>query len=133
MTDYRERIADHQLRHTLARAGAVVIEGPKAYGKTETAFQCAQSVVEVDTAPNVAQLMGIAPQLILDGETPRLFDESHLQPALWHLVRRRVDKEKRRRRRDSSSSPDQRRRARISLDTAEPAVRPRPHVNDDLR
>lgn len=72
MTDYRERIADHQLRHALARAGAVVIEGPKALGKTETTLQCARSVVEVDTDPNVAQLMGIVLQLILDGETPRL-------------------------------------------------------------
>ncbi len=72
MTDYREHIADHQLRHALARAGAVVIEGPKACGKTETALRCAQSVVEVDTASNVAQLMGIVLQLILDGETPRL-------------------------------------------------------------
>lgn len=72
LTDYRECIADHQLRHALARAGAVVIEGPKALGKTETTLQCARSVVEVDTDPNVAQLEGIAPQLILDGETPRL-------------------------------------------------------------
>ncbi|WP_455134579.1 hypothetical protein [Schaalia cardiffensis] len=58
MTDYRECIADHQLRHALARAGAVVIEGPKAYGKTETMLQCARSVVEVDTAPNVASSWG---------------------------------------------------------------------------
>ena len=49
-----------------------MIEGPKALGKTETTLQCARSVVEVDTDPNVAQLKGIAPQLILDGETPRL-------------------------------------------------------------
>ncbi|WP_235827047.1 ATP-binding protein [Actinomyces culturomici] len=94
MADYRSRIADDQLRRALARAGAVVIEGPKACGKTETALQCAQSVVEVDTDPNVAQLMMTAPELILDGENPRLFDEWHLQPALWNLVRRRVDREK---------------------------------------
>ena len=64
MTDYRSRHADQQLEDALARAGAVIIEGPKACGKTETALQRAVSVVEVDTDPNVGQLMMTTPQLL---------------------------------------------------------------------
>ncbi|MGL5406620.1 MAG: hypothetical protein ACRDAX_07555 [Propionibacteriaceae bacterium] len=51
----------------------------------------AASIVEVDTDPNVEQIMVTAPSLLLDGKNPRLFDEWHLQPQLWNLVRRRVD------------------------------------------
>lgn len=95
MTNYLKRLADQQLERALTRAGAVVIEGPKACGKTKTSLQRAASVVEVDTDPNVEQLMTTNPQLILDGATPRLFDEWHLQPTLWNLIRRRVDQERR--------------------------------------
>lgn len=90
---YRKRIADHELRAALRRAGAVVIEGPKACGKTETALQVAASTVAVDTDPSVDQVMATVPELLLEGPTPRLFDEWHLQPRLWNLVRRRVDQE----------------------------------------
>ena len=75
----------------LRRAGAVVVEGPKACGKTATATQVAASTVAIDTDPNVAQLMATVPHVLLEGATPRLFDEWHLQPQLWNLIRRRVD------------------------------------------
>ena len=88
---YRARQADEELRAALRRAGAAVVEGPKACGKTETALQVAASSVEVDTDPNVPRLMETVPHLVLDGPTPRLFDEWHLEPRLWNLVRRRVD------------------------------------------
>lgn len=41
----------------------MVIEGPKACGKTATALQVAASTVEVDTDPNVVQLMATVPSL----------------------------------------------------------------------
>ena len=88
---YRARQADEELRAALRRAGAAVVEGPKACGKTETALQVAASSVEVDTDPNVPRLMETVPHLVLDGPTPRLLDEWHLEPRLWNLVRRRVD------------------------------------------
>ncbi|RXZ47958.1 ATP-binding protein [Agromyces fucosus] len=88
---YVPRLADGELTAALARAGAVLIEGPKACGKTETALQQSASVVHVDTDPSVDQLMAVDPALLLEGDTPRLFDEWQLQPRLWNAVRREVD------------------------------------------
>jgi len=45
---YLPRIADKELIDKLASTGAVVIEGPKACGKTETARQIAASEVLLD-------------------------------------------------------------------------------------
>jgi len=47
-TAYRRRIVDQELRSRLESAGAVVIEGPKAYGKTATAETMAASEVRLD-------------------------------------------------------------------------------------
>lgn len=43
--EYRERIADKMLREKLEAMGAVLIEGPKACGKTTTAEQQAKSII----------------------------------------------------------------------------------------
>ena len=45
MSDYKKRIADILLEEKLEAMGAVLIEGPKACGKTTTAEQLAKSVV----------------------------------------------------------------------------------------
>jgi hypothetical protein len=47
-TAYRRRIVDQELRSRLESAGAVVIEGPKACGKTATAETMAASEVRLD-------------------------------------------------------------------------------------
>lgn len=88
---YLKRLADEHLSAALRRSGAVIIEGPKWCGKTATAQQVAASTVAVDTDPNVARMLSISPELILDGPTPRLFDEWHIQPELWNLIRHAVD------------------------------------------
>lgn len=88
---YIPRIADSELSDALARVGAVLIEGPKACGKTETALQKAASVLRVDTDPGVSALASVDPRLLLEGERPRLIDEWQLQPDLWNAVRREVD------------------------------------------
>lgn len=91
MTDYRPRVVDRVLRSRLSASGAVVLEGPKACGKTETARQVAASEVLLDIDPDARQAAAIDPGLILDGPSPRLIDEWQLEPALWNHVRRRVD------------------------------------------
>lgn len=91
LSDYYPRVVDVELDRALARAGAVLVEGPKASGKTATAQQRARSVVHVDTDPAVAAQMAVDPSLVLEGETPRLLDEWQLQPKLWDVVRRTVD------------------------------------------
>lgn len=88
---YRARLADTQLDAALARAGAVLVEGPKACGKTETAIQRAKSSVRIDVDPTVPGLVAVDPMLVLEGPAPRLLDEWQVQPSLWNAVRRAVD------------------------------------------
>jgi predicted AAA+ superfamily ATPase len=89
--EYRPRVVDSELRRALATAGAVVIEGPKACGKTATARQMAASELRVDTDPRVPLAIAVDPALLLDGTRPQLLDEWQVQPALWNHVRRAVD------------------------------------------
>lgn len=91
MNAYVQRIADSELTHALQRAGAVLIDGPRACGKTETAKQHSASVVHLDRDPASVQLAQINPSLVLEGEAPRLLDEWQLAPELWNAVRGEVD------------------------------------------
>ncbi len=88
---YVARIADAEVRARLAANGAVVIEGPKACGKTETARQQAASEVLLDVDAAAQQAAAIDPRLVLDGATPRLIDEWQIVPEVWNHVRREVD------------------------------------------
>jgi uncharacterized protein len=91
MPQYRPRILDGELREQLQAAGAVVIEGPKACGKTMTAQQQAASSVLLDIDVGAKQALAVDPALVLAGPRPRLLDEWQVAPALWNLVRRAVD------------------------------------------
>ena len=88
---YQSRIVEAELRLKLASTGAVVMEGPKACGKTATARQLAKSELLLDVDQNARAIGAIAPELLLDGATPRLIDEWQLEPAIWNHVRRAVD------------------------------------------
>jgi predicted AAA+ superfamily ATPase len=92
---YLPRIVDVELAELLAADGAVVIEGPKACGKTETARQRAASEVLLDVDVNAQQAATIDPSLILPGDRPRLIDEWQIKPAIWNHVRRAVDESQR--------------------------------------
>jgi hypothetical protein len=72
--DYRPRIADTELAYRLAATGAVVIDGPRGCGKTETARQAAASEVRLDVDDEARAAGLLAPALLLDGERPRLID-----------------------------------------------------------
>jgi predicted AAA+ superfamily ATPase len=82
---------DAELRELLASAGAVVIEGPKACGKTTTASQQAASHVLLDIDLSARQVLAVDPGLLLEGARPRLLDEWQMAPELWNQVRRAVD------------------------------------------
>jgi predicted AAA+ superfamily ATPase len=91
MSPYAARIADAELKERLRYMGAVLVEGPKACGKTETARQIAKSEVRLDVDRRSRETAELDPQLILDGEAPRLLDEWQLVPEIWNYVRRAVD------------------------------------------
>ncbi len=88
---YIKRVVDQELASRLQATGAVVIEGPKAVGKTETARQLAASEVRLDVDAAARLSARLDPALVLQGDTPRLIDEWQMEPAIWNHVRRAVD------------------------------------------
>lgn len=88
---YAARVVDEELCRRLGAAGAVVIEGPKACGKTETARQQAASSVLLDIDASARQAFAVAPTLVLDGPAPRLIDEWQVEPQVWNHIRRSID------------------------------------------
>ena len=79
----------------LAGKGAVLIEGPKWCGKTTTARQQAQSMLDLgdsDILRQSRQMFEVSPKTLLQGETPRLIDEWQTIPLLWDSIRSEVDR-----------------------------------------
>src|SRR5665811_849345 len=73
--DYRPRVADAELADALRASGGVLIEGARGCGKTETARQQARSEVLLDTDLQARAAGLVAPDVLLDGDGPRLIDE----------------------------------------------------------
>ena len=91
---YRKRIADRLLEEKLDAMGAVLIEGPKACGKTTTAEQQAKSILYMDDPEQIKQNLQLAEtniKRLLQGDTPRLIDEWQIAPQLWDAVRFETD------------------------------------------
>ncbi|MCM1441356.1 MAG: DUF4143 domain-containing protein [Roseburia sp.] len=91
---YRPRILDKLLRDELDAMGAVVIEGPKACGKTTTAEQAAASVIYMDDPVRRSQYLQMVDTditYILAGPTPRLIDEWQIAVKIWDAVRFEID------------------------------------------
>lgn len=94
---YRKRIADILLEEELEAMGAVLIEGPKACGKTTTAEQQAMSVLYMDDPASMSQNLQLAEtniKRLLQGDTPRLIDEWQIAPQIWDAVRFETDHRK---------------------------------------
>ena len=89
--EYRPRAADTELKQRLGRSGAILIEGPRACGKTATARQIAASAVMLDAQPSARRAAAVDPGFLLLGETPRLIDEWQVVPEIWNHVRHAVD------------------------------------------
>jgi len=91
MVEYRQRVVDAELRDRLKALSAVLIEGPRACGKTETARQFAESEVLLDVDLAAQEAVALDPRLVLAGPRPRLIDEWQLAPAIWNHIRRASD------------------------------------------
>ncbi|MFH0751328.1 MAG: DUF4143 domain-containing protein [Chloroflexota bacterium] len=89
--DYLPRFADAELTDRLRATGAVLIEGPRGCGKTQTALRAARSAVRLDRDPAARAAGTLDPSLLLAGEHPRLIDEWQLVPDVWNEVRGDVD------------------------------------------
>jgi predicted AAA+ superfamily ATPase len=88
---YLPRIIEKRVALALTTVGAVVLEGPRACGKTSTARRFAASEALLDTDENLRAAARIDPSLVLHGAVPRLLDEWQSVPGLWNHVRRAVD------------------------------------------
>ena len=91
LPDYRPRTADAELASLLAAGGAVLVEGPRACGKTATARFAARSEVTLDTNLRARAAGLLDAVTLLDGDRPRLIDEWQFVPEVWNQVRRAVD------------------------------------------
>ncbi len=88
--EYFYRTADKFLSDLLGAFGAVLIEGPKWCGKTTTAEQKANSMIQLQDPDRRDEYLATAiakPSLLLEGEVPRLIDEWQDIPVLWDAVR----------------------------------------------
>lgn len=97
MEDYRPRILDDILKEELEAMGAVLIEGPKACGKTTTAEKTAKSVIYMDDPVRRSQYLQMVDTditQILSGDTPRLIDEWQIATKIWDAVRFEIDHRK---------------------------------------
>ncbi|MDO5049112.1 MAG: DUF4143 domain-containing protein [Actinomycetaceae bacterium] len=88
--EYRPRVIDSSVQELLQISGAVVLEGPRACGKTSTALEHANTAHFLD-ARETRALAELSPGMLLEGEPPILLDEWQLDPPLWNEVRRSVD------------------------------------------
>lgn len=91
---YRKRVVDSLLTDKLEAVGAVLIEGPKACGKTTTAEQQAKSILYMDDPDRISQNLQLAEtniKMLLRGNTPRLIDEWQIAPQLWDAIRFEID------------------------------------------
>ncbi len=88
---YLPRLLDDEVQKSLKAIGAVVIEGARAVGKTETGRRHARSAVLLDVDSRARAMVSVDPRILLQGETPRLIDEWQIEPELWNHVRREVD------------------------------------------
>lgn len=87
---YVRRVVDAELDDLFAVLPAVLLDGPKGVGKTETALQRSRSVRRLDRASDreviAADLDGIGTV-----PAPLLLDEWQRLPEIWDTVRRQVD------------------------------------------
>ena len=89
--EYLPRVVDEEMQRALSTMPAVLVEGPRACGKTWTGRQFAKSAVYLDHRVSAALEAGMDPASILEGEAPRLLDEWQLAPGVWNPMRRACD------------------------------------------
>ena len=92
--NYLPRILDEKIPDYLKAFGAICIEGPKWCGKTWTSSYHSRSEILIgDPSGNFQnrRLAELSPDLVLEGEHPRLIDEWQEVPPIWDAVRNRVD------------------------------------------
>ncbi|HTW18116.1 MAG TPA: DUF4143 domain-containing protein [Nocardioides sp.] len=89
---YVERVVDDQIETLLPHLPALLLDGPKAVGKTRTAEQRAATTWYLHR-PAVAQVVAADPELAMRAPAPVLFDEYQRVEHLWDEVKHLVDRD----------------------------------------
>ena len=88
---YNERLLDKKIEKKLKSTGGILLKGVRFCGKTTTALHHAASSVRFDKSEMTREQATLAPQIVLQGETPRVLDEWQLVPDIWNAVRAEID------------------------------------------
>lgn len=91
MKAYEPRLIDALIERKLKSAGAVVLRGPRAVGKTTSALHHAASSVRLDQRKDLINAAELTPATLLAGPVPRLIDEWQLAPSIWNSIRAEID------------------------------------------
>jgi uncharacterized protein len=91
---YVHRIVDDQLDVLFGQLPAILLDGPKATGKTATALQRATTVRRLDVTAE-RTVVEADPSVIAGDVRPVLIDEHQRVPAVWDAVKRLVDEDPR--------------------------------------
>lgn len=92
--EYQRRVIDAELDVLFADLPAILLDGPKGVGKTETATQRCRTFRALDDATQHA-LLGADPSLVGTDARPVLIDEWQRLPQIWDTIRRLVDRDNR--------------------------------------
>jgi hypothetical protein len=88
---YLPRVVDGEMSEALRASPAVLIEGPRACGKTWTGRRFAAGEVLMDASARARLAANLDPTVLLDGPSPLLLDEWQLAPDIWNPMRRACD------------------------------------------
>lgn len=88
--DYNRRIVDDLLDELMPQLPAILLDGPKAVGKTSTASQRAKTIKRLDRQEEKT-LAAANPAWITHGEAPILLDEWQHSPEVWGKIKSAVD------------------------------------------
>lgn len=89
--EYLPRAVDRTIEDGLESFGGLLIEGPRACGKTETGLRFSNSSVRLDSSSEETLLAQEHPEIALRGDNPRLVDEWQLAPATWNAAKHIID------------------------------------------
>ncbi len=92
--EYIRRIVDDELNRRTEAFNAINIIGPKGCGKTRTAKERCNTVIEFQDEENRQGYLEVAqtsPKLFLENPKPILFDEWQDAPKIWGMIRKECD------------------------------------------
>lgn len=87
---YIRRALDDALDQLLPELPAILLDGPKAVGKTTTATERAQTIKKLSLKPDFERAT-LSPEWLTEGEKPILVDEWQRYPNSWDIIKESVD------------------------------------------